>query len=95
MRFERIGNYLRSWDIFGHKVTVNHKGEDSYKTMLGFIISATVFGLIVSNFVTLSVGFMDGSRQEEKSNSQLYDRHNSPVYNLTESGIRVAIYAHK
>ena len=86
---------MRSWDIFGHKVSVHHKGETTYKTLLGFFISTLAFGLIISNLVLLSTAFMDGSRQEEKSNFEVYDRHNSPVHNLNENGIRMAFYAYQ
>ena len=92
MRVKQVANYLRSWDIFGHPVSVHYKGEDTFKTMFGFFVTTAVFGLIISNFVTLSTAFMDGSKQEEKSNSQVYDRHGSPVYNLTESGLHIVLY---
>ena len=84
--------YLRSWDIFGHKVSVHHKGETSYKTSLGFVVSTVVFGLIIANLINLTTAFMDDSRLEEKSNFQVYDRHESPSFNLTENGIRMVFY---
>ena len=92
MRVKQVTNFLRSWDIFGHPVTVHYRGEDTFKTLFGFFVTTAVFGLIISNFITLGTAFMDGSKQEEKSNSQVYDRHGSPVYNLTESGLHLVIY---
>ena len=62
MRIKQFGEFLRSWDIFGHQISLHHKGDGSYKTILGFFISAVVFSLIVSNLVTLTVAFADGSR---------------------------------
>ena len=92
--FNQVVDYLRSWDIFGHQLSVHRKGESSHKTILGFFVSVCVFGLIVSNFTTLLTGFLDNSKHEEKSNFQVYDRHNSDVYNLTESGVHMAMFAY-
>ena len=89
----QVVNYLRSWDIFGHQLSVHHKGDSSHKTLLGFFVSVCVFGLIVSNFITLYSGFLDNSKHEETSNFQVYDRHYSDVYNLTESGVHMALFA--
>ena len=75
-------------------MSVHHKGETAYKTLLGFLVTVGVFGLIVFNFINLFTGFLDGSKHEEKSNFQVYDRHNSPVYTLTENGIHMALFAY-
>ena len=39
-------------------------------------------------------GFLDNSKLEEKSNFQVYDRHKSDVYNLTENGVHMALYSY-
>ena len=71
---------------------MHHKGETAYKTLLGFFVTVGIFGLIVFNFINLFTGFLDGSTQEEKSNFQVYDRQNSPVYNLTENRVHMALF---
>ena len=93
MSVSKVVDYLRSWDIFGHQVSVHHKGESSYKTLLGFFVSVCVFGLIISNFINIMTGFLDNSKHTEQSNFQVYDRHFSPSYNLTENGVNIALYA--
>ena len=95
MSVNQVVDYLRSWDFFGHQLSVTHKGESSYKTLLGFFVSVCVMGLIISNFTNLLTGFLDNSKHTEQSNFQVYDRHSSPTYNLTENGVNIALYAYQ
>ena len=86
---------MRKLDMFGHKITVNHKGEDSYKTLAGFFFTVPIVALMLFNFANLASDFMDGSRLEEKSDFKLYDRFVSPEYNIASNGVQITIFANK
>ena len=34
-----MGDYIRSYDMFGVPITLNYKGSDTYQTMAGGLIS--------------------------------------------------------
>lgn len=86
---QKLGDFIRSYDIFGHKISVHLKGDDSFKSLVGSIASTIVFALILSNLVNLCSAFMDGSRQEEKSIFQVYERQGSPSYSLAAQNFRI------
>ena len=67
MRMASVLEYMRKWDMFGHTITVNHKGEDAFKTLAGFFLTVPIFALMLFNFGNLASDFMDGSRLEERS----------------------------
>ena len=89
----KFGEFVMKFDIFGHPITVNFKGDDTYKTRLGVFFTFSIMFLIIFNFINLSTAFVDGSRQEDKTNVNLYDRHESPEYNLMEIDIEMALFA--
>ena len=90
---EKFSKCLMQLDVFGHPISVHYAGEDRYRTRLGALISLCVFSLILFNFVNLATVFLDGSRQEEKTNVLSFDRHGSLDYKLADYGIDLVIYS--
>ena len=45
---KKTRNYLTGYDWFGIPITVNYKGEDTYKTFFGFICSFMVAVLMMA-----------------------------------------------
>ena len=72
----RAGRYtaqtLKRQDAFGTPITVNYKGEDKYKSILGGIMTVMVFAIIVAQ---LSLGFDKMiNRTEPDYTSYLYHK---------------------
>ena len=88
-----FSQFLTSLDIFGHPITVNFRGEGTFKTRLGAFMTLCVFALMIFNLVNLSAAFIDGSKLEEKTNITLYDRYDSPKLDLQQNGIELSLYA--
>ena len=40
-----FGRLLRHLDVFGHRVSLNYKGNETYTTVLGGVLSIIVYGL--------------------------------------------------
>ena len=90
---EKFNKCLMQLDVFGHPISVHYAGEDRYRTRLGAFVSISVFSLILFNFINLATVFLDGSRQEEKTNVISWDRHGSLDYQLADFGIDLVIYS--
>ena len=63
----RLGDFFTSFDIYGHSVAVNYKGNGVYQTRLGAIVTLATYVLMLFNLATLITAFLNGSRQEEKT----------------------------
>ena len=61
-----MGSRFREWltenDFYGHHVTVNFHGSDTYKTKIGGVVSISTYILMILNFAMLLTAFIDGSR---------------------------------
>lgn len=62
---ELLEQFLVDQDIFGHPITVNYRGSDTYKTRLGAFCTLATLVLVLINMGTLIVQFNDGSNQKE------------------------------
>ena len=63
----RIDKFFLARDIFGHKIGVHYKGDETYKTRLGAFFTIAIYILMLINFITLFTAFISGSNQEEKN----------------------------
>ena len=87
----KIDSLFKSIDIFGHPISVNYRGEDTFKTRLGAFFTIVVYTLMIFNLVQLSIAYVDGSKQEEKNRVQLFDRNQAGPFNLAENHFEVRI----
>ena len=78
--------------MYGHTIGVHYDGDDSYKTMLGGLISIGVYALMIINFVTLITMYNDGSRQDDKNSYEIYERRKSDPFNLADNGIELTLF---
>ena len=53
-------------DLYGHPIGVHYNGRGTYKTKLGALFTLAAYALVLFNFITLSMVFMNGKRREEK-----------------------------
>ena len=52
---------IKRIDLFGHSIGVNYRGEGTYRTKLGGLVSVLTFLLICANTIKLFVGYIDNS----------------------------------
>ena len=57
----KFGALLKRLDIYGHKISVNYRGKDAFKTKLGGLVSLATYVLIIINTVQLITKFIDRS----------------------------------
>ena len=61
---ERFSDFIKSFDIFGHPVGVNYKGEDTFKTRFGAFCTIAMYVLTVLSLTTLTTAFSNNSKLE-------------------------------
>ena len=72
-----IMNFLKWFDIYGHQVSVNYKGDGMFKTNFGGLLSLATIVLIIVNTVSLTTQFVDRTAQKENQrtlNKELLDQ---------------------
>ena len=65
MVFNTIGKMLTWLDIFGHKISINYKGEEAYQTRIGGLLTVATYAFIVVNTAKLLTSYTDFSDQKE------------------------------
>ena len=88
----RLSGMFQKLDIFGYPIGVNYKGSDIMQTRLGAFFTITVYGLMmIANVVQLGTAYKNGSKQQEQSNFQIFDRAEGGPYNFHENQFEVVI----
>ena len=87
-----FGRLLRSLDIYGHKVGVNYRGEDAFKTKLGGLLSLATYTFAIINLVNLLTAFFDHSEQKETYSRIKVDTLEVGSLNLAENHVDIAIF---
>lgn len=85
----RMGRLFVEQDIFGRAIGVHFKGSGSYQTRLGALFTLATYILMLVNLLTLFTAFIDGSMQEEKSQSQKIDRFNAEAVVLSDNQFEI------
>ena len=70
-------------------MSVNYRGNDTYKTKLGACVSILTYILILFNVVGLVEAFLDGSKQDEKSSTSAVDLLKADAFNLQENSFEL------
>ena len=66
-------------------MSVNYRGNDTYKTKLGACVSILTYILIMLNVLGRVEAFLDGSKQDEKSSTSVVDLLKADAFNLQEN----------
>ena len=82
---------LQSLDIYGHSISVLYKGEDSYKTRLGGLVTLVTYILGLINFYNLAVQFIDKSAQKEVTRTVTVDTLDMEPLSLSEQNFKFLI----
>ena len=69
--------FLVDRDIYGMPITVLYKGSDAFKTRFGATFTLLTYVLLLINIISLTESFFNGSRQDESSQTVLYDRYSA------------------
>ena len=91
MTSSRLTNWLVDKDIYGHPVSVNYQGSDSFKTKAGALVTLCTFTLILFNLVNTIAAFNDGSRQSESQGTSVIDKFTAGPFNLQDNEFELTI----
>ena len=83
--------FLVGRDIYGHPITVNHDGEDKYKTRFGALLTLASFVFIMVNLVTKLTEFGDRSTQDEINRPLMIDPNKSDEISLQDGQITIGV----
>ena len=92
LRASKYSKKMQGCDMFGTSITVNYRGSEHYSTILSSIVSIAVIILIVTNFILLTIGYLNGSKYEAKSTSIQINGFDSKKYYLSENNFKVAAF---
>ena len=84
-----LSQFIRGRDIFGHKIGVNFRGNETFQTLLGSLFTLTFYTFAAINFVQLSTAFMDGSKQTSSSYFSHFERYDREPYDLDENQVEI------
>ena len=88
---ERFSDFITSFDIFGHPVGVNYKGEDTFKTRVGAFCTAGIYMLTIFSLITLITAFNDNSKLETSVLQSTYDPFLEPAFSFSENQAEIVI----
>ena len=83
---------MQGCDMFGTPITVNYRGSEHHSTILSSIVSIAVIILIVTNFILLTIGYLNGFKYEAKSTSIQINGFDSKKFYLSENSFKVAAF---
>ena len=59
---KNLSKLIAAIDIYGWPISMNYHGNEVYRTYMGACCSFITFVLIMSNFLALTVSYLDGSQ---------------------------------
>ena len=87
----RLSDFIVSFDIFGHPVGVNYKGEDTFKTRVGAFCTIAMYVLTVLSLTSLITAFADNSKLETSTQRFTFDPFFEPAFSFSENQAEIAI----
>ena len=66
---------FRGLDIYGHRVTLHYKGEDSYKTYFGALCTIISSAIMLLYCVTLIKAMLNGTNKDHLTAEVFLDRN--------------------
>ena len=91
-RASKYSKKMQGCDMFGKSITVNYRGSQQYGTILSSIVSIAVIILIVTNFILLTIGYLNGTKYEAKSTSIQINGFDSKKFYLSEYNFQVSAF---
>ena len=87
----KISDFIVSFDIFGHPVGVNYKGEDTFKTRVGAFCTVGMYVLTILSLTALTTAFNDNSKMETSTQPSTYDPFLEPAFSFSENQAEISI----
>ena len=89
----KLAEKFRGLDIYGHRVTLHYKGEDSYKTYFGALCTIISSIIILFYFLTIVKATIEGTNKNHLTTDVFLDRIDiDPLY-FEEQNFEVAFSA--
>ena len=88
----KFSDFFTSFDIFGHPVGVNYKGEDTFKTRVGAFCTIAMYVLTVLSLTTLITAFVDNSKLATSTQRSTYDPFFEPAFSFSENHAEILIW---
>lgn len=82
-----MGNFLNffvSFDIFGHPVGVNYKGEDTFKTRVGAFCTLAMYVVTFVSLIAMITAFNNNSKMETSTQQSQFDPYEEPAFGFEE-----------
>ena len=83
---------MKGCDMFGHPISVNYKGSDTFRTALGTFVSIVIMILMTINFLKLTSDFVTGRTQDEKTSFEQFNRFTSDKYYFHTHDFEIAAF---
>lgn len=90
-----VKEFLVNQDIYGHVFGVSYRGRSTYQTGLGSLCTLATYVLMVVNLLTLWIAFMDGSNQQEKTQTTALDRFNAEPVKFSDHNMTISLFSTK
>ena len=81
----RLSDFIVSFDIFGHPVGVNYKGEDTFKTRVGAFCTIGMYVLTILSLNSMINAFNDNSKLETSTQQSTFDPFLEPAFSFSEN----------
>ena len=91
---KRFSDCIVNFDIFGHPVGVNFKGEDTFKTRVSAFCTVEMYMLTIFSLTTLITAFNDNSKLEVSVLRSTYDPFLEPAFSFSENLAEIKILLH-
>ena len=84
--------FIQKQDIYGHKIRINYKGKNDYKTRLGGFISFATFVMIAIYTLGLLKDYFEiVQAQEENFTRRMQELHDIAPYHLQENSFNIIV----
>ena len=81
----KFSDFITSFDIFGHPVGVNYKGEDTFKTRVGAFCTIGMYVLTILSLNSMINAFNDNSKLETSTQQSTFDPFLEPAFSFSEN----------
>ena len=86
-----FGKFLEKFDIYGYPIGLQYRGNETYRTALGGVLTLITFTLICINTVDLATQYLDNSAQKEQKNTVQDELFDMKPLNLDESMLDIVV----
>ena len=86
-----FGKFLEKFDIYGYPISLQYRGEETYRTAFGGVLTIFTFILICINTVDIITQYFDHSAQQEQTNTIQEDLFDMEPIQMDESMMELVV----